>query len=147
MFRASNSKRSLRRQAGATIVEFALVAILFLTLLIGIMELGRWLFTLSAASEATRWGARLAVVCDMNDPQIKERMRAILGSVSNEQIQITYAPEACNTMDCFVTVRLSGATFKPWIPFFGTSVAIPPFTTSLPRESLDSAGTANEVCQ
>ena len=42
------------RQRGAAIIEFALVAMIFFTLLIGVMEFGRWLFTLNAAGEATR---------------------------------------------------------------------------------------------
>ena len=52
-------------------VEFALVAALFFTLLIGIMEMGRVLFYWNSAAEATRLGARLAVVCDLNDTTIK----------------------------------------------------------------------------
>lgn len=144
---ASRKRHALHRQVGVLIVEFALVAIVFLLVLIGTMEFGRWLFTLNAASEATRWGVRLAVVCDMNDPQIKQRMRFILGSVTEEQIQISYTPSACDTTACMVTVSLNGATFTPMIPFFGEPLPIPSFTTSLPREALDSAGGNNEVCQ
>jgi len=56
--------RSLRKsQRGAAAVEFALVAIVFFMLLIGIVEMGRVLFTWNAAAEATRYGARVAVVC------------------------------------------------------------------------------------
>lgn len=131
-------------QKGATAVEFALVALFFLTLLIGIMEFGRWLFTLNAASEATRWGARLAVVCDMNDADIKARMRAISRGLTDAQISISYAPAACDTSACLVTVTLSGVTFTPLIPFMGVAVPVPPYRTSLPRELMDSAD--NPVC-
>lgn len=144
-----------RRQVGAAIVEFALVAMIFLTLLIGIMEFGRWLFTLNAASEATRLGARLAVVCSKSDAdkdKIRQRMRTILGSVSNDQIIIDYGPSAscdsdwnATTNRCqSVTVFLSGATFTPLIPFLGGTYSIPPFTTTLTRELMNSTG--NPVC-
>lgn len=132
------------RQRGVAAVEFALVALFFFTLLIGIMEFGRWLFTLNAANEATRWGARLAVVCDMNDSQIKSRMRRISGGLTNSQINISYSPVACDTSACLVTVQLSGVTFTPVIPLFGVAVPVPSFATTLPRELMSSAG--NPVC-
>lgn len=145
--RGPGRRNGPRRQAGAAIVEFALVAMIFFTLLLGIMEFGRWLFTLNAANEATRWGARLAVVCSVDAPVIKQKMRAILGeSVSdNNQISVQYVPSGCDASNCeTVTVQLSGATFTPVVPFMGATVALPPFTTSLPRELMNSAG--NPVC-
>lgn len=138
---------SQRRQRGATIVEFALVALIFFTLLIGIMEFGRWMFTLNAASEATRWGARVAVVCDKNDAAIKARMRVMMSGLTDEQISINYSPSGCVTAACMVTVQLNGVTFTPLIPFMGVAVPIPPFTTSLTGELLSSSdGGENPVC-
>ena len=52
------------RQAGSTAVEFALVLLVFLTFLLGITDFSRMLYTWNAATEATRAGARYAVVCD-----------------------------------------------------------------------------------
>ena len=46
-----------KRQFGAAIVEFAIVAVVFLTLLLGIMDFGRMLFTWNAAARR-RAGAR-----------------------------------------------------------------------------------------
>lgn len=140
-----------RRQGGAAIIEFALVAMIFLTLLIGIMEFGRWLFALNGASEATRWGARLAVVCDKTDAQktkIKQRMQIMLHGVTNDQINIEYLPDNnCTQETCTdVIVYLKGATFTPLIPFLGGAYGIPSYTVSVPRESMDSAGGDNEVC-
>ena len=42
------------RQTGATIVEFSLVLMLFLTLFLGILDFARMLWTWNAANEATR---------------------------------------------------------------------------------------------
>ncbi len=133
------------RQTGEAIVEFAIVALVFFTLLIGVMEFGRWMFTLNAATEATRWGARLAAVCDQDDPHIKQKMRFILGSVTDAQIAIQYQPSGCDASNCSsVEVSLVNASFTPLIPFFGTAVALPAFSTNLPRESM--ASTDNPVC-
>ena len=51
-----------KRQLGAAIVEFAIVAVVFLTLLLGIMDFGRMLFTWNAAAEATAVPFELVVV-------------------------------------------------------------------------------------
>lgn len=143
----SQPPRSARRaQVGAAIVEFALVAMIFFTLLIGIMEFGRWLFTLNSANEATRLGARLAVVCSIADaPDIKTKMHQIAGGIPVGNMDIVYLPAGCDASNCkTVTVRLSGATFSPLIPLMGGTYPIPDFATSLPRELMNSAG--NPVC-
>lgn len=148
MSNVARKSPSAPRQTGVLVVEFALVVLLvFLPLLLGIAEFGRWLFTLNAASEATRWGARVAVVCDMNDSRPKQRIRATLGGVADSLV-IDYSPKDCTPTTCtMVTASLVGATFTPLIPYFGVSLPIPAFTVTLPRESLDSAGEDNEVCK
>ena len=135
-----------RRHRGVALLEFALVAMIFFTLLIGIMEFGRWLFTLNAANEATRLGARLAVVCSISDAAgIKARMHQMAGGIPVSSMAIDYAPGGCDASNCkTVTVRLIGATFSPLIPLMGGSYPIPEFATSLPRELMNSAG--NPVC-
>lgn len=133
------------RQKGVAAVEFALIAIVFFTLLLGIIEFGRVLFTWNSVAEATRWGARLAVVCDKDDAAIKERMRLIAGMLTDSNIVISYVPGGCDKSNCrSVEVSVTGATFTPMIPFLGMTLTIPPFTTSLPRESMES--TNNPVC-
>jgi Flp pilus assembly protein TadG len=47
-----------KNERGATIAEFAVVALLFFTILIGIIEFGRLLYIHNALTEATRAGAR-----------------------------------------------------------------------------------------
>lgn len=135
-----------RRHKGMALVEFALVALVFFTLLIGIMEFGRWLFTLNAANEATRLGARLAVVCSISDAaDIKARMNQMVSGIPVGNMVIDYVPGGCDESNCkTVTVRLNGATFNPLIPLMGGAFPIPEFATSLPRELMNSAG--NPVC-
>lgn len=143
-------------QAGAAIIEFALVAMIFITLLIGTMEFGRWLFTLNAANEATRLGARLAVVCSKSaEDSIKLRMQSMVPGILTDYMHIDYKDADGNTCDettCkMVTVRLSGATFNPLIPLMGNSYPIPAFATSLPREFMRSIAlppdnSKNPVC-
>jgi hypothetical protein len=132
-------------------VEFAIVSTVFLMLLLGAIEMSRLLWTWNAAVEATRRGARLAVVCDKNDPIIKTKMRQMLPALQDSNITIDYldpaqAINACDATNCkSVRVSLSGYTHKPIIPFAALSIPIPTFQTALPKEWMQSTG--NPVCQ
>ena len=53
---------SNQKQRGVAAVEFALVALLFFTILLAIIEIGRMLFIYNTMQEMTRRGAREAVV-------------------------------------------------------------------------------------
>ncbi len=137
------------RQHGASTVEFALVAAFggFLLVLIGIFELGRVMYTFNTASEATRLGARTAIVCDASDERIKSAMMALLPSLSSDQIDISYQPAGCaasagaaRTACTSVKVSLnSNAQLSTVIPFVPLSIDIPPFVTTMTREAMDSS--------
>jgi Flp pilus assembly protein TadG len=134
-----------RRQAGVAAVEFALVASVFFMILIGAMEMGRLLWTWNAAGEATRLGARMAVVCNINEANIVTRMRERLPALQPGDVTITYLPAGCTDANCqSVRVTLAGYTHQPVLPFVPLSIPIPPFQTTLPREFMQSAG--NPVC-
>lgn len=138
-----------RGQLGAAAIEFALIASIFFTLLIGIVELGRVLFLMNAAAEATRLGARVAVVCDVGSPAVRDRMRDMLGVLEDEDITVTYLPNdsgACTRSTCeSVTVSIN-RQIRTFIPFVPLIIDLPSFSTSLPRESLNSFGATNPVC-
>jgi Flp pilus assembly protein TadG len=137
--------RSSGAQRGATAVEFAIVASLFFILLLGIVEMGRLLWTWNAAAEATRLGARMAVVCDKNDASIVTRMRERLAALQPSNVSVTYFPSGCTDATCqTVRVALAGYTHQPIIPFLALSIPIPSFQTTLPKEFMQSTG--NPVC-
>lgn len=141
-------KRRMQRQRGVAAVEFALVATILLMLVVGAMEMGRMLFYWNSAAEATRLGARMAVVCDLNDAAIKTRMQQMFSALPADKISITYLPSGCTIDTCkWVTVSIgSGVSFTPLIPLLSLTVSLPSFSTTLPRESLDSVGGTNPVC-
>lgn len=137
------------RQRGVAAVEFALLAIIFFSLLIGIMEMARVLFYVNTAAEVTRLGARMAVVCDVNDTDIKARMVNMLGVLQAGDITVTYAPNLCTASTCeSVTVSVSKQV-QTFIPFVPLTASLPSFSTTLTRESMASTGPggeANPVC-
>lgn len=65
-------RRFVRDESGATLVEFALVVLLFLTLMFAIIDFGRLAHTLAAAQKATQIAARIAAVRPPACPGVPE---------------------------------------------------------------------------
>jgi Flp pilus assembly protein TadG len=145
--------RRLRKQRGAAVVEFALVAGILCTVLIGICEFSRVLFYWNTASEAVRLGARTAVVCDANAAVIKSRMTSLLPLLASSNVNVAYTPTGCDADPAtarntcrLVTVSISNVSVQTMIPFVPLTLTMPPLTTTLPRESL-ATSTGGTVCQ
>lgn len=137
-----------RFQQGAAAVEFALVAAfggLFI-LFFGVIELGRVLFTMNAANEATAIGARTAIVCDKNDDLILNRMKQVMPNLKASNVDISYYPSSCAataapgaTACQSVTVSIvQGMKIDTVIPFVPLSITLPAFTTTMTREAMDT---------
>ena len=58
-------------ERGTSMVEFVLVAGFFFTLIVGIIEFGRLLYTHNALADAARRAARYAVLHEQDDPCVK----------------------------------------------------------------------------
>lgn len=142
---------SPKPERGAVAVEFAVVVTVFLMLLIGIIEWGRVLYQWNTTAEATRLGARMAVVCDLNDTDIRTQMRTLFPVLADADISLTYAPDGCTVTNCkSVTLAINpNKSIDTFIPFKALALTLPPFTTTLTRESMQSNfnGAANPVCQ
>jgi Flp pilus assembly protein TadG len=137
------------KQAGAAAVEFALIAIFFFSLLLGILEFGRVLFKYNSAVEATRYGARVAVVCDIGSTAIVTKMQQIMPDIANANVAVTYEPTACVQSTCQrVKVKIQGISVTPLIPLLNATLPVPASETSLLRESLANSigGASNPVC-
>jgi hypothetical protein len=142
-----------RQQRGATIIEFALALIVFLTFLLGITDFGRMLFTWNAASEAARAAARYAVVCDntSNRDEVLARMQALLPQITD--VDLAWNPTGCSPDTCHgvtVTIPPDGIEYQ-WIsPIAGLAaldaIAMPAFTTYLTREAMRGDPHSEDLC-
>lgn len=136
---------------GATTVEFALVLTIFLTFLLGITDFSRMLFTWSAANEATRAGARFAVVCDNtgNSAEVLAKMQALLPQI--QTINLAWTPAGCTAATCEgVTLTITDLNYQ-WIsPIAGLAtlspIPMPTFSTYLPREIMRQDANSNAIC-
>jgi hypothetical protein len=61
----SSVRHLLRNRSGATAAEFALLLPLLLILLFGLIDAGRFMWTMNRIEKATQMGARLAAATDM----------------------------------------------------------------------------------
>lgn len=144
------------KQSGSTVVEFSLVLILFLSVFLGIVDYARMMWTWNAATEATRWGARVAVVCDRGATKVLANMQKFLPQLAAANVQIDWydaagnVSAACNSTNCAgVSVRITGLNYN-WIsPFFYAAkpiIPMPGFSTYLPRESMGQDPNSSAVC-
>jgi Flp pilus assembly protein TadG len=140
-----------RAQVGATTIELAFVLVLFFTFLLGVTDVARMLFTWNAATEATRLGARYAVVCadTGNQTQVLDKMRMMLPEIGG--INLAWEPAGCDATSCVgVTVSITSLNYR-WIsPVAGLVMpvrALPSFSTYLPREMMRQDANNAAICQ
>ena len=70
--------RSRKGRKGSTIVEFALVFILFLVILMGLMELGRGMWTYATLAHAARQAGRFCMVRGSTSPTNEAAIKVVV---------------------------------------------------------------------
>lgn len=145
-----------KHQNGATVVEFAIVAALFFTVVLGILEFGRVLYTWNAVAEATRRGARQAVVCSRESSSVLSTMQLIVPSLTSSNVSVKWydakgaESASCDSTSCAgVAVSVTDLTISPvspvaWMGFL--SLSAPGFSTYLPREIMGQDPGSSTVC-
>jgi len=159
--RSTRPQSTFARPEGQTLVEFALITVLFLMLLFGITEFSRALWTWNAIVHATREGARYAVVqaptstdaeiikyVVYHDPAGTASSAPVVPGLSESNVTVTYLKYDGTTVGSTVSaktgadviqVRIVGYTFNFLVPFFGSGLTLPAFTTTLPLEGLGAS--------
>ena len=142
-------------QRGLTSVEFAIVGLIFFVVLFGVFEVARAFYTFNALDEATRRGARMAAVCQLNDPAIAEvavfnpsgggANSNLIPGLSTANIQVDYLDTAGTTIADpvangglidYVQVSIVNYQHQLIIPGIFPTINSPDFRATLPRESL-----------
>ncbi len=142
---------SRQQQRGAGVIEFALVFLLFLTFVLGLLDVTRLLYTWNAAQEAARAGARYAAVCDDTTrlADVRALMQRMVPAIS--AVAIDWSPAGCSATDCqSLRLRVTGLQFQ-WIsPIVGrerlAAIALPSITAESTREAMRQDPLSAALC-
>ena len=141
-------KVTRKNERGTTLVEFAIGATVFFTLMFAVVEFGRMLYVHNALSDAARRGARYAVVHSQADIENVKKM-AVYGNTAdgvqqplvdhlttaNVLVQYSGAPNAFGVNKGTVTVQIQNYDFTFSIPFVGGTIRMPKYSTTLTGEN------------
>jgi Flp pilus assembly protein TadG len=137
------SSRRQSRERGATLVEFAIGATVFLISLFAVLEFGRALWVHNALSDAARRGARYAVTHSSADAGSVRNVvvygnpagsgQPLVNNLTTGNVAVSYSAFGLN--DGSVTVSITNYQFQFVIPVIGTSIQMPAYATTLTGES------------
>lgn len=149
-------------EKGATIAELAVVALVFFTLIFGIIEFGRLLYTHNALTDATRRGARFAVTHLEDANAVKNYVvygenpekdglgniiaPPLINGLTTDMVVVDYegvdkdgdpaTPEKTSFGSNLgtATVKIENYQFNLSIPVIGRVLTLPSYETSLTAE-------------
>jgi len=143
--------KSNNKQRGAALFEFAIVATVFLTMLFGVIEFGRFFWTHNALRDAARRGARYATIRKddaagiqavkymvvYGDPNANPAtaMPVAPGLTANN-VAVEYQNYNGVQLSARASVSIVNYQFQFALPFVGATTTMPSYRTSLPGESV-----------
>lgn len=107
-------------ETGQAMVEFALTALVFFTIIFGVIDLGRAIFEYNLLASSAREGARVAVIQSYTNSDVINRVvDSSAGFIGSGDVTIS-GSRSCNSDPCgSVTVSVQH-TFTPVTPLIGT---------------------------
>lgn len=154
MFHRINTKSG---QRGATLVEFAIGATVFMLVMFGVIEFGRALWTHNALADAARRAARYAVNQPASDPagvptngtnkgpsfEAIQNVgvygdplggtQPLVSGLTTANLDVHYTNFRLG--DGTVAVTVTNYQFQFIVPLFGASIPMPDYKTTLTGES------------
>jgi Flp pilus assembly protein TadG len=138
------STKSLRNdQRGATLVEFAIAATVFLTVMFAVLEFGRALWVHNALTDAARRGARYAVIHSAADADSVKNVvvygdpaggpTPVVNNLATSNVTVTYSNFGLEGGTA--SVSITDYQFQFVLPLVSTTIQMPNYTTTLTGES------------
>lgn len=150
--------KARRNQQGTTVVEFAVVGVVFFTVMFALIDFSRLFFDMALLDESTRRGARVAAVCPVNDAEIDQvaLFSGLLPGLTTANIDVEYLDTDGNVLADpsggdygairYVRVGIQNFQLQSLIPGLAGVLPMPAFATTIPSESLGRVGTADIPC-
>jgi len=138
-----NTKQS--GEHGSTLIEFTVVAAVFFMMLVAIVAAGNLYYTHNALVEATRRGARYAVLNPTGSTTAVKNVvvygtdtpaqgaTSLIYNLTPDNVTVTYS--GLNVASGTVTVTISSYSYPFVAPTLTTSITMPPYRTTLSGES------------
>jgi Flp pilus assembly protein TadG len=131
-------------ERGATLVEFAIAATVFLMAMFAVIEFGRALWVHNALADAARRGARYASLHSAADAASVKNVVVfgdpaggtdpVVDNLSTTNVDVTYSANF-EVSAGTVSVSISNYEFPLILPLLGTTIPMPNYTTTLTGES------------
>lgn len=137
-----NRSQTKTGEEGASLLEFAIAATVFLTVLFAVVEFGRALWVHNALSDAARRGARYAVLHKATD--IEDVKKIVVYGDLTETTPLLDNFSTGNVDVIYDNFKLDGGTvrvsvhdydFQLILPLLVSSIRMPNYTTTLTGES------------
>ena len=131
-------------ECGGSLIEFTVIATVFFMMLVGIVSAGNLYYTHNALVEATRRGARYAVmnpsgsntavtnVVLYGTPTPADGATSLIYNLQPNNVVVNYA--GLNVAQGTVTVTIVNYRFPFVLPTSTTSITMPPYRTTLTGE-------------
>src|SRR5262245_31897216 len=138
-----------KSERGAALVEFSIVATVFLTVMFGVVEFGRLFWTHNALRDAARRGVRYAAVRKNDsagitavknvvvygDPNPAAGAQPTVPGLTTSNVNVEYVNYNGLQLSARSTVSITNYQFTFSIPLLGGTMTLPAYRTSLPGES------------
>jgi len=133
-------------ERGSTLLEFAIGATVFLSVMFAVLEFGRALWVHNALTDAARRGARYAVihaatdadsvknVVVYGDPNPANGTQPVVNNLTTDNVIVTYSNFGLEAGT--VSVSITNYQFQFVVPLIGTTIQMPAYTTTLTGESV-----------
>jgi Flp pilus assembly protein TadG len=136
--------RKFNNERGATLVEFAIGATVFVMTLFAVLEFGRALWVHNALTDAARRGARYAVLHSVNSDTTVANVvvygdpsggtKPIVPDLTTGNVEVTYSSDFVVNQGT-ATVKITNYQFHFVLPFLPSTINMPSYSTTLTAES------------
>jgi Flp pilus assembly protein TadG len=146
-----NQCRFDKKERGAALFEFAIVATVFLTMIFAVVEFGRFFWTHNALRDAARRGARYATI-RKNDAAGVQAVKymvvygdpfadpstatPVAPGLTASNVAVEYQNYNGVLLSSRASVSIVNYQFQFALPFVGATTTMPAYRTSLPGESV-----------
>lgn len=138
-----SSYEYVKDERGAALVEYAIGATVFLSVLFGVVEFGRALWVHNALTDATRRGARYAILNSSSKSEAVKNVavygdatdssQPVVPKLTPDNVQVSYSPDYGLDTGT-VTVSITEYDFEFVVPLIGRTMRMPAYSTTLTGE-------------